>query len=131
MLKKIKILFFIKGATPTPSDMLAASEISAQVCFRNATYVDGVDEKCDGVAGAVPACYKGFPTAEQAVAKQQAELAKLQKQFGEVAAPKKATSENEKVKEEKTESDISKNNKAAGNTTGKPPAWNPNVNPPA
>lgn len=89
MIKQLKILFFIKDSVPTPQDSFEASQYAAQVCFRNAAYIEDASEKCDGVAGAVPDCYKGFPKAAAAIAKYQAELKAFSAKLGDVAAPKK------------------------------------------
>jgi hypothetical protein len=129
MLKQIKILFFIKGVLPTIGDQLMATQYGgAQVCFRNAMYVDGASEPCDGVAGCVPECYAKFPTAEQALAKRETELKAAQAKLGEQKAPKATTRASAPTG---NQGQPANPNPPQTNpqTTGKPlapQAWNPN-----
>lgn len=92
MLKLPRILFFINGTVPTDEDLAAASEIKANVVFRNATAVPTEEhslETCDGVAGAVPEIYANrFPVAGEAVAKADAEFNQLKERVGDDAPPK-------------------------------------------
>jgi hypothetical protein len=53
--KQQKILFFIEGAVPTPSDLAAAEALGTR-CFRNARKATVPPRDCR-VAGAVPANY--------------------------------------------------------------------------
>lgn len=76
MRKYPRILFFVAGVMPTEEDFAAAEKLGPNVSFRNASAVpnDGALEKCDGVAGKVPARYaEAFPTAEEAIAEYEAE----------------------------------------------------------
>lgn len=86
-MKAPKILYFIDGFQPSPQDMEAASEITGQVCFRNARVIpaEGSLEACDGVAGAVPATYKKLPTAAQAMKAHAAKVKALKQ--GDSPAP--------------------------------------------
>ncbi len=126
MNKQLKILFFIADAVPTAHDSFEASQIPAQVCFRNAAYIEDASESCDGVAGAVPECYSGFPKASVAIAKYQAELKARSAKLGDVAAPKKQPGA------QKPEGNKTQQVPNPTNPPGNPPAWNPNpTNPPA
>jgi hypothetical protein len=93
-MKPAKILFFVKGNAPTAEDFLNASQIKAQVVFRNASAVPSEQhslEICDGVAGCVPPIYaSAFPTAEEAVAEKDEALKKLVAKVGDTAPPKRA-----------------------------------------
>jgi hypothetical protein len=68
---KTKVLFFIIGPTPTEADFAAADKLTStrqQVVFRNAEQVSPTDgvERCDFVAGAVPAGpYSKVPRADK------------------------------------------------------------------
>lgn len=114
------ILFFIKGPFPSKEEKVQHAAISgAKVVFRNALAVPPEAhslETCDGVTGAVPPIYaKTFPNAEKAIKKHAEKLKALSEKVGDKPAPKP------------NKPDAS--NPPAGN--GKPPAWNPNPNPPA
>ena len=89
-MKPAKILFFVKGVSPTPEDFEEASKLQAQVVFRNAQAVpaEGTLEQCDGVAGHVPAPYAELPTAEEAIKAASDKLAALAKKVGDAPAPK-------------------------------------------
>lgn len=89
-MKPAKILFFVKGVSPTPEDFEEASKLQAQVMFRNAQAVpaEGTLEECDGVAGHVPAPYADKPTAEEAIKANSDKLAALAKKVGDAPAPK-------------------------------------------
>ena len=89
-MKPAKILFFVKGVSPTPEDFEEASKLQAQVVFRNAHAVpaEGALEQCDGVAGHVPAPYADKPTAEEAIKTVSDKLAALAKKVGDAPAPK-------------------------------------------
>lgn len=56
-----KIIFFIAGMSPTKAESTAIEKSGAKH-IRNASLVKPIDavEKCDAVAGAVPAKYKGL-----------------------------------------------------------------------
>ena len=89
-MKPAKILFFVDGVAPTPEDYEAASKLTAQVVFRNASAVpsEGTLEECDGVAGCIPGPYGELPTAEEAIEAHAAKLAALAKKVGDAPAPK-------------------------------------------
>ena len=89
-MKPAKILFFVKGVSPTPEDFEEASKLQAQVVFRNAHAVpaEGALEQCDGVAGHVPTPYADKPTAEEAIKTVSDKLAALAKKVGDAPAPK-------------------------------------------
>jgi hypothetical protein len=85
MIKPPFILYFLAGANTMPNDIVAARELKANVAFRNASKVpaEGALEKCDGVAGAVPARYAAaFPTATQALAAYDEALAAVASKVG-------------------------------------------------
>lgn len=92
-MKRAKILFFVDGMAPTAADFAEASEMAAQICFRNARAVsaDSTVEACDGVAGCVPPLYAELPAAADAIKAfsdaAKAEAAKL----GEKPAPARKT----------------------------------------
>jgi len=91
-MKLCKILFFVDGFAPTSQDMLEASEMKANVMFRNAQVVpaEGSLEQCDGVAGCVPPSYAAkFPKADEAIEKMQKEIKKAAEKMGDVKPPKK------------------------------------------
>lgn len=91
--KKLKILFFINGSSPTSDDELAAMELDGAVCFRNAEFAglpeQGIED-CDGVAGDyVPKAYANkFPTAINAIAKNKELLLAMRKKTGDELPPK-------------------------------------------
>lgn len=89
-MKPAKILFFVKGVSPTPEDFEEASKLQAQVVFRNVQAVpaEGTLEECDGVAGHIPAPYAELPKAEEAIKAHAAKLAALAKKVGDSPAPK-------------------------------------------
>jgi hypothetical protein len=139
-MKLPKILFFVKGPFPSDEDkaFAKASEKQALTVFRNALAVPTENhslEICDGVAGAVPAIYaKKFPKAEKAIAAYKETLKNISEKVGDVPAPNRIT----KTESEKAlEASILRNAKnpdlksSVPPATGKPPAWNPNPNPPA
>lgn len=69
------ILFFVSGSEPTAAQQAESFKLGPNVRFRNAEFVSDIGslEKCDGVAGDVPARYAdAYPTAEDAL-KQYAE----------------------------------------------------------
>lgn len=127
-MKPAKILFFVKGVSPTPEDFEEASKLQAQVVFRNAQAVpaEGTLEECDGVAGHVPAPYAELPEAEEAIKAHAAKLAALAKKVGDAPAPKAPT------KPAGTPAAAAKAAQAtqAPATAAKPaaaPAWTPNA----
>ncbi len=95
-----KIIFFIKGVRPSNEEQLIAESLGLNVVFRNANYISetGSLEKCDGVAGKVPAVYaNAFPTAEDFSQKYADEMeAKYNKAF---KAKIKSKSKKEKISE--------------------------------
>ena len=123
-MKPAKILFFVKGVSPTPEDFEEASKLQAQVVFRNAHAVpaEGTLEQCDGVAGHVPAPYAELPTAEEAIKTVSDKLAALAKKVGDSPAPKAP------AKPANAPAAAAKGQAPA--QTGKPaaaPAWTPNA----
>jgi len=83
-------------------------------------------EVCDGVAGAVPEIYaKRFPKAEVAISGYNETLKGLSQKVGDVPAPKK------QGKPEDEKPPIIAPSGFIPPTFAKPPAWNPNPNPPA
>lgn len=88
-MKAPKILYFVDGMAPTSEDMQKAADIKGQVCFRNARAVpsEGSLEKCDGVAGKVPATYRNMPTAEQAIRSHVEKLKAIASKVGDSPAP--------------------------------------------
>lgn len=90
-MKPAQILFFISGPAPTPEQFATAAQIPAKVMFRNALAVPNEPhalEVCDGVYGDVPPLYaEKFPSAEEAIAKKQAEMRALCEVVGDRAAP--------------------------------------------
>lgn len=92
MKKLAKILYFVKGASPTAEDFANAEEIKGNVVFRNALAVGHGEsvEKCDGVAGEVPPAYSHLPSAEDAVVIFKNKI--LGKTKGDEAPPKVAYS---------------------------------------
>lgn len=70
IIKKTKVIYFIDGPTPTEADHVAVDRIAkyrTQVVFRNANLIVPGEalEKCDLVAGHIPALYNEFPRAEE------------------------------------------------------------------
>lgn len=88
-MKNLKILYFVDGASPTPEEFARAMQMNAQVCFRNARYVEMGDspEQCDGVAGCIPSVYAACPKAEDVLTRRNAEIASLIDTGGEVSPP--------------------------------------------
>lgn len=132
-MKLAKILFFVDGPSPTPDDFVAAADMKATVVFRNARAVPSEPhslEKCDGVAGKVPAIYaKAFPSAEKAVAIKTEELKALSQKVGDTPAPKPAAKTETPAAPAapaKSSAEAPKPAAAAKPEAGKAPAWNPN-----
>ena len=132
-MKLAKILFFIAGALPTKDDYEQASKLKATVVFRNASQVPNEShalEKCDGVAGAVPAIYKkAFPTAEKAIEANKAEFKKLTDAIEDAAPPKVGElteEEKAKLEEDKAKAAFEAGQSGNSSTSVKPPAWNAN-----
>lgn len=118
-----KILFFVKGPFPSDEQKAAAAAIGgAKVMFRNALAVDNEPhalEVCDGVTGDVPPIYaKRFPAHGEALAKHRAAIKALSEKAGDTPAP---------VRPVQPQAPVA----PWGSPQGKPPAWNPNPNPPA
>lgn len=69
-MKAPRILYFIHGPMPTAAQAVEAESLGLGVVFRNASLIgpDENREKCDGVAGLVPAQYKSLPDAHTAIA---------------------------------------------------------------
>lgn len=122
-MKPAKILYFVDGVAPTPEDYQAAAALSAQVSFRNARAVpaEGSLEKCDGVAGCVPASYANLPTAEEAIEAHTAKLAALSAKVGDTPAPKKAA-----AKKQQKETPV-ETKPADAPVKAAPPVWTPNA----
>jgi len=132
-MKLAKILFFIAGALPTKSDYENAAKLKATVVFRNAAHVPNEPhalEKCDGVAGEVPAIYKKkFPTAEKAIEANKAEFKKLTDAIDDEPPKKLSELSEEEIKQAaedkaKAEFEAGQNGNLSGGV--KPPAWNAN-----
>lgn len=117
-MKPAKILYFVNGNLPKPEDYKKASELGANVVFRNANFVPDEDhalEDCDGVAGNVPRVYaKKFPSAEAAVKEKTDQLKILTSKVGDDKAPEVST----KPEKTKTEPEIQSEKGLE--------AWNPN-----
>lgn len=123
-MKPAKILFFVDGVAPAPEDFEAASQMKAQVVFRNARAVpaDGALEQCDGVAGCVPGPYAELPTAEEAIEAHAAKLAELAKKVGDAPAPEApAKPANAPAGAAKAQAPATSQKPAAA------PAWTPNA----
>lgn len=111
--KKLKILFFINGSSPTPDNDLAAMELDGTICFRNGQFAglpDQCIEDCDGVAGDyIPKAYaKRFPIAEEVVAKNKAALLALRTKTGDELPPKVDDKDDNKEEEKKEQADADK-----------------------
>lgn len=105
MRKYPRILYFIKGVLPSDEAQDVADTLGPNVAFRNANFVaeTGALEKCDGVAGEVPARYKeAYPTAEEAL-----------------KISKNKAAENKKAREEAKKTNSAKASKAVD--------WKPNA----
>lgn len=97
MRKNPRILFFVASAMPSEKDFAEAELLGSNVVFRNASVVpeEGALEKCDGVAGCVPARYaSAYQTAEKAIAlhkaEQQARAAKISEKLDNLPAKPEA-----------------------------------------
>jgi len=92
-MKLPRILYFINGIAPSEKDLAEAEKIQGVVSFRNAKHVseDSGVETCDGVAGAAPASYSSFPTAQEAVQAYVASVDSLRNKVGDSKAPKKGS----------------------------------------
>lgn len=125
-MKPAKILFFVDGNAPTPEDFAAASELNAQVMFRNARAVPSEPhslEICDGVAGKVPKLYAdAYPEAGEAIKKKAAELKALTSKVGDAPAPKASG----KAADKPAAATQGQKAPAAAPQGGSAPAWNPN-----
>lgn len=65
-MSKIKIIYFIDGFVPSTDEQLEAESFGVKTVFRNAQYVYGANEACDGVAGSlIPDAYKDYPRADE------------------------------------------------------------------
>ena len=129
-MKPAKILYFVLGHAPTPEDFAAASEMKAQVVFRNANAVPTEEhalETCDGVAGHVPPIYaKTFPDAEKAIKAKAAELKALSAKVGDGPAPKSGQGKAQDAGKGKDAGQQAQAPAAAPQAAQNPPAWNPN-----
>lgn len=91
-MKALKILYFVRGAAPSPAQLAEAGALNANVCFRNALAIsnEAALEACDGVAGDVPPVYSAkFPNAKAALEARAKKLAALSAKVGDEPAPKK------------------------------------------
>lgn len=89
--KKPVILFFVDGFVATPEQISQGDNMpGATVHYRNAQQIRPDDnlEPADGVFGAVPESYQGYPSAKDAVTDYQNRLDSLKKASGDVEAPK-------------------------------------------
>lgn len=121
--KRARILFFIAGPMPSDKDIVAASKLNADVVYRNANAVSEESQSleiCDGVAGKVPPIYeKAYPSAKDAIAAKEKEIAALAAKVGDEPAPK--------VKTEKDAEKQKAPQPNQGEKDAKPAAWNPNA----
>jgi len=131
MLKSPIILFFVNDCVPSEQQILESQGYGTRVSFRNALFVpapvfkkgkDGEElananflEKCDGVAGDVPALYKDYPIAEDVIDKFEAERKKL------LAAAKAHGKKKTTAKKAKVEPKVE-----AKPAEAKPADWKPN-----
>lgn len=91
-MKALKILYFVRGAAPSPAQLAEAHSLNANVCFRNALAIsnEAALESCDGVSGDVPPVYAAkFPAAEAALEARAKTIEALSKKVGDEPAPKK------------------------------------------
>ncbi|UUV44522.1 hypothetical protein RCMOTHERGOOSE_12 [Rhodobacter phage RcMotherGoose] len=91
-MKALKILYFVRGAAPSPAQLAEAHSLNANVCFRNALAIsnEAALEACDGVAGDVPPVYSAkFPAAVAALEARAKTIEALSKKVGDEPAPKK------------------------------------------
>ncbi|AKU43029.1 hypothetical protein RCTITAN_12 [Rhodobacter phage RcTitan] len=91
-MKALKILYFVRGAAPSPAQLAEAHSLNANVCFRNALAIsnEAALEACDGVSGDVPPVYSAkFPAAEAALEARAKSIAALSAKVGDEPAPKK------------------------------------------
>lgn len=102
-----KILYFVLGETASPSQILEAKSIPANVQMRNAYEVGGEDnlESADGVMGAVPESYAHYPSGEDAVAEYKRQLdesrKELESQLEPTTVPEPKVSKKSKKSDEK------------------------------
>ena len=71
MLKQPRILYFIGGPVPTAEERKDARRYGANTAFRNAALIGSSEtgiEKCDGVAGKIPAAYAKIARADKVIA---------------------------------------------------------------
>lgn len=138
-----RILFFVKGTTPTLEQQLEAEKLApCRVSFRNALLVsdEGALELCDGVAGEVPARYKDkYPSVRKAIEKFEAERKaayEKKKADGEAAqkaaldtASKHADADAKKAAEAKKKADeeAAKKQAEADAKAKAAAAWKPNA----
>ena len=91
-MKALKILYFVRGAAPSPAQLAEAHSLNANVCFRNALAIsnEAALESCDGVSGDVPPVYAAkFPAAEAALEARAKTIEALSKKVGDEPALKK------------------------------------------
>ncbi|QBZ71725.1 hypothetical protein [Pseudomonas phage KP1] len=124
-MKPARILYFVNGPAPSPEDYQAASDLNANVVFRNALAVPGEPhclEMCDGVAGEVPPLYsEAYPDAEEAIAKKSEELKALSARVGDEPAPR-LTAAQRKAAEKAAKLAAKQTGQGGGTGT-----WNPNA----
>lgn len=94
-MRKVIILYFIEGMTPTKADMVNANKINGSVRFRNASLIDptGSIEDCDGVAGFIPETYQHLPDPKKANEKVIADELALLEEYKEDPLPVIKTAE--------------------------------------
>lgn len=126
LIKKPKILYFIKGSVPTDTDRIEANKYdSANVIFRNGNAVNNDDrtEDCDGVAGAVPDVYATrYKSAEEAISVYKKSIADLQKRVGDDKPPAVTKIEDEEEVNEEVAQEIIKEEATKEESPKK--AWN-------
>lgn len=61
-----KILYFVKGTSPTTQEAAAATKLNAVIRSAAAYHEGDFVEACDAVAGCFPNAYSHFPKAEEA-----------------------------------------------------------------
>lgn len=129
----LSILYFIEQMVPTKDEAFAIADLDFPVKVRNAAASAGqTPEPCDGVMGAVPVEYEGFPDGPKAIAedkknrKAQIKAMREDTESFELGAAEKALTEAREIERQRVVSEEVDRQKKTKKGEDKLPPWDSN-----
>jgi len=129
----LSILYFIKQMVPTKEEAFSIAELDFPVKVRNAAASAGeTPEPCDGVMGAVPIEYEGFPHGPSAISEdkknRKAKIKAMREdtESFELGAVEKALSDDREIERSRVLGEEVERQKKGKKGDAPLPPWDPN-----